>query len=71
MLVKVLLDERRATSPQLDGVVQKYVEQAASLRKTAEGSAAKGDYATGIKVLEDSTKELVRAIRGAGVYIPG
>jgi hypothetical protein len=71
MLVKVLLDEKRANNPNLDGMVQKYLEQAASLRKTAEGSASKGDYVTGIKLLEDSTKELVRAIRGAGVYIPG
>lgn len=71
MLVKVLLDEKRANNPNLDGMVQKYLEQAASLRKTAEGSAGKGDYVTGIKLLEDSTKELVRAIRGAGVYIPG
>jgi tetratricopeptide (TPR) repeat protein len=71
MLVKVLLDEKRASNPSLDGVVQKYVEQAGSLRKSAEGAAAKGDHVTGIRLLEDSTKELVRAIRGAGVYIPG
>jgi hypothetical protein len=71
MLVKVLLDEKRAVNPSLEGMVQKYLEQAASLRKTAESSASKGDYVMGIKLLEDSTKELVRAIRGAGVYIPG
>ena len=71
MLVKVLLDEKRANNPGLEGMVQKYLEQAASLRKSAEVSAAKSEYATGIKLLEDSTKELVRAIRGAGVYIPG
>jgi hypothetical protein len=71
MLVKVLLDEKRATNPSLEGMVQRYLEQAASLRKTAESSASKGDYVMGIKLLEDSTKELVRAIRGAGVYIPG
>lgn len=71
MLVKVLLDEKRANNPGLEGMVQKYLDQAASLRKSAEGSAARSDYASGIKLLEDSTKELVRAIRGAGVYIPG
>lgn len=71
MLVKVLLEEKRASNPNLETMVQKYVEQAAALRVNAEGMAAKKDYEGAIKVLEDSTKELVRAIRGAGVYIPG
>lgn len=71
MLVKVLLDEKRASNPGLEGMVQKYLEQAAELRKSAEAVAAKKDFEGGIKLLEDSTKELVRAIRGAGVYIPG
>jgi hypothetical protein len=71
MLVKVLLEEKRASNPNLEGMVQKYLEQAAVLRGNAEGLAAKKDYEGAIKVLEDSTRELVRAIRGAGVYIPG
>lgn len=71
MLVKVLLDEKRANDPGLEGMVQKYLELAANLRKSAESAAAKADYVKGISLLEDSTKELVRAIRGAGVYIPG
>lgn len=71
MLVKVLLDEKRANNPNLEGMVQKYLDQAAALRTNAEGVAAKRDYEGAIKLLEDSTRELVRAIRGAGVYIPG
>jgi hypothetical protein len=71
MLVKVLLEEKRANNPGLESMVQKYVDQAATLRTNAEGMAAKKDFENAIKVLEDSTKELVRAIRGAGVYIPG
>lgn len=71
MLIKVLLEEKRANNPGLEGMVQKYLEQAAVLRSSAEGLASKKDYDGAIKVLEDSTKELVRAIRGAGVYIPG
>jgi hypothetical protein len=71
MLVKVLLDEKRATNAGLDGLVQKSLDQAAVLRGNAEGAAGKKDYESGIKLLEDSTKELVRAIRSAGVYIPG
>jgi hypothetical protein len=71
MLVKVLLDEKRAGNAGLDGMVQKSLEQATTLRGSAEAMAAKKDYESGIRLLEDSTKELVRAIRSAGVYIPG
>jgi hypothetical protein len=71
MLIKVLLNEKRASNAALESSVQKYLDQAAALRANAEGMAAKKDYDGGIKVLEDSTKELVRAIRSAGVYIPG
>ena len=71
MLIKVLLDEKRASNAGLDGMVQKSLEQVTVLRGNAEGMAAKKDYEAGIKLLEDSTKELVRAIRSAGVYIPG
>lgn len=71
MLIKVLLNEKRASNAGLESMVQKYIEQAAALRASAEAMAAKKDFEAGIKLLEDSTKELVRAIRGAGVYIPG
>lgn len=71
MLVKVLLDEKRANNPGLETMVQKYLDQAAALRTNAETVAAKKDFDSAVKLLEDSTKELVRAIRGAGVYIPG
>ncbi|HJV51953.1 MAG TPA: hypothetical protein VJ652_10865 [Noviherbaspirillum sp.] len=71
MLVKVLLEEKRASNPGLESMVQKYLEQSATLRTNAEGLAAKKDYEGAIKVLEDATRELVRAIRSAGVYIPG
>ncbi|HEY0845483.1 MAG TPA: hypothetical protein VGE12_08950 [Noviherbaspirillum sp.] len=71
MLVKVLLEEKRASNPNLETMVQKYVDQAATIRATAEGLAAKKDFDGAVKSMEDSTKELVRAIRSAGVYIPG
>lgn len=71
MLVKVLLDERRASNPGLSGMVQRYLDQSATLRGEAEAHAKRKDYDAAIKSLEDSTRELVRAIRGAGVYIPG
>lgn len=71
MLTTVLLSEKRAANPTLDSSVQKYLDAAANLRKSAEGMAAKKDFESAIKLLENSTAELVRAIRGAGVYIPG
>jgi len=71
MLVNVLLDDRRASNPALDKSVQGFLDSAARLRSEAEEQARKGGFEAAIKTLEDSTRELVRAIRGAGVYIPG
>lgn len=71
MLVKVLLEEKRASNPNLETMVQKYVDQAAAIRVTAEGQAAKKDFDGAVKTMEEATKELVRAIRSAGIYIPG
>lgn len=67
MLIKVLVDERKAA----DGMIRDFINRALELRTRAEASATRKDYATAVKELEDSTAELVRAIRNAGVYIPG
>ncbi len=65
MLLAVLLDaaksERAAPA----------IARAADLRTQAEARAKAGDHRAATKVLEDATRELVRAIRAAGVYIPG
>jgi hypothetical protein len=66
MLVKVLLDGKPETAQ-----TRSFVERAAKLRAQAESAAARRDHAGAIQILEDSTRELVRAIRGAGIYIPG
>lgn len=66
MLVKVLLDGKPETAQ-----TRSFVERATKLRAQAEGAAARRDHAGAIQILEDSTRELVRAIRGAGIYIPG
>jgi hypothetical protein len=55
----------------LDQQVQGFVAKAKELRTQAEAAAAKRDHAQAVKLLEDSTVELVRAIRNAGIYIPG
>lgn len=66
MLIKVLVEERKAG----DQMIQNYVAKAQDLRNQADAAAAKKDYEAAIKLLEDSTAELVRAIRNAGIYIP-
>lgn len=70
MLVDVLLAERRQ-SKGVDNMVNQFIEQAAEVRKQAEDQAARKRYDEAIDLLEQSTRSLVRAIRGAGVYIPG
>jgi hypothetical protein len=66
MLIEVLLADKKA-----DGMVQQFIDKAKALRTQAEAAASSKDYANGVKLLEESTAELVRAIRGAGIYIPG
>ncbi|MEQ1515163.1 MAG: hypothetical protein ABL931_01585 [Usitatibacteraceae bacterium] len=70
MLVNMLLTEKRAAAS-VDTMVQRSLEVAAQHRKVGEVAAGKRDFDGGVRALEDSTRELVRAIRGAGVYIPG
>lgn len=67
MLIKVLLEEQKAA----DTMIQGYLAKAQDLRARADAAATRGDYGDAVKLLEDSTAELVRAIRNAGVYIPG
>lgn len=66
MLVKVLLEGRPRGPGQ-----QSSVAKALELRNQADSAAAGADHAAGIRLLEESTRELIRAIRSAGVYIPG
>ena len=71
MLIKVLVEEKRAGNPALDQQVSAFVAKARDLRTAAETAASKKDHAQAVQLLEESTAELVRAIRNAGIYIPG
>jgi hypothetical protein len=64
MLVKVLTDGKARTGEQ-----QSALAKATQLRAQAEAAGA--DHAAGVRLLEESTRELIRAIRSAGVFIPG
>jgi hypothetical protein len=67
MLYKVLIEQKGTGN----AMVVAQVKKAQELRAEAEKVAAAGDHASGIKLLEDSTAQLVRAIRSAGIFIPG
>lgn len=71
MLVTVLLKEKREASDTVNAKVNTYMDKADALRADADAAAKKKKFEDAIKLLEDSTKEIVRAIRSAGVYIPG
>jgi len=67
MLIQVLLADRKEAASLMKG----FVDRAGVLRGEAEARAQRGDHEAAIKGLEDSTRELVRAIRAGGIFIPG
>lgn len=70
MLVQVLFAEKMESSP-MRATAETFINKAVVLRENAESAAGKKKYEEAIELLEESTKELIRAIRSAGVYIPG
>ena len=71
MLVDVLLKEKMSRNSSARAMVDKFLGKADELRKVADSQAAHGEYENAVGTLEQSTKEIVRAIRSAGIYIPG
>lgn len=70
MLLKVLLDEEKSNDATRRRVAD-FVSESQYLRARAEAQAKEGAYAKAVESLEEATKGLQRAIRSAGVYIPG
>lgn len=66
MLIKVLLEGKPRSAAQTAGI-----ERAMQARARGDAAAAAADHAGAIRFLEDATRELVRVIRTAGVFIPG
>ena len=66
-----LLVESGPTQPGSTEKSKDHVAAALDLRRRAEDLAKDGNYEEAIGLLEQSTSELVKAMRGAGVYIPG
>ncbi|HRD99205.1 MAG TPA: hypothetical protein PLA97_22720 [Rubrivivax sp.] len=71
MLITVLLAERKDAAGAMPATMQPFIDRAGQLRRDADALGRSGDHAAGIRLLEDSTHELVRAIRAGGIYIPG
>lgn len=67
-LIKVLIEQQGKTLPDF---AKGFVTKSASLRIDAEAAAKKGDFAEGVRLLEESTSTLAKAIRAAGIFIPG
>jgi hypothetical protein len=70
MLIHLLVSDKDV-SEYTQTQVDKFTSQAESLRTQAEQSALQGAFKDAILMLEQSTKQLVRAIRSAGIFIPG
>ena len=69
ILVNVVLKEK--LSPQMSLLMKIPMDKAEELRKHAEEQAAGGNFESAIETLEQSTRQIIRAIRMAGVFIPG
>lgn len=70
MLINTVLKEKYA-DPRFGKLMDIPLQKAEGLRVQAEGQAAGGDFESAIKLLEESTKQVIRAIRMAGIFIPG
>jgi ElaB/YqjD/DUF883 family membrane-anchored ribosome-binding protein len=71
MLVQVVLKEKLDANPGLARLVDMNMKIADDLRSQALDQAEQGDFDAAVKTLENSTGQIIRAIRAAGIYIPG
>jgi hypothetical protein len=69
MLLKIATGDN-PPSPQQLQEIETLRKKAEELRRTAERQGAGGDYKAGIRSLEDSTAELLKAVRTSGLFIP-
>jgi hypothetical protein len=59
------------TSAGLKRMVDNFLNKGQQLREQAEGQADDGDYEDAVNSLNDSTGQLIRALRTVGIFIPG
>lgn len=69
MLIRILAEDRvQGTAA---AAMHKLLDDAAVLRAQAEKEAESGRFENAVQTLEGATRELQKALRGAGIYIPG
>ena len=66
ILMNVLVKDQKPNA-----TIERFLNDARSLRLEAEATAVKKDYSAAIQELDKSTRQLIRAIRMSGIYIPG
>jgi len=71
MLVQVVLKEKLDANPGLAKLVDMNMKIAEDLRSKARQQAEQGDFDAAVQTMEQSTSQIIRAIRAAGIYIPG
>jgi tetratricopeptide (TPR) repeat protein len=70
ILINTVLKDK-LSDPRLGKLMAIPMEQARKLRQQAELQAKNGQFKSAIKTMEQATRQLIRAIRMAGIYIPG
>ena len=70
MLVDLLVSEKKKSGYTEDRITA-FINEAKLLREQADAHASDKDFEKAIELLEASTRQLVRAIRVAGIFIPG
>ena len=70
MLINTVLKEKRK-DPRLGPLMDIPLKEAEKQRAKAEQQAGNGDFENAIKTMEESTRQIIRAIRMAGIFIPG
>ena len=70
MLISLLIKEKEK-SEHIRKQLLIFIDEAKAFRREAESLASQEEFERAIEMLEKSTRQLVRAIRSAGIYIPG
>lgn len=69
MLIHMLVEDKKTMN--VTERVQQFLDEANALRKLGEKQAKNGAFGEAIKSLEQSTRNLIFAMRNAGFFIPG
>jgi tetratricopeptide (TPR) repeat protein len=71
VLVDVLLASKRESSEYIAKKVAEYIAVAEGERENGESQAAAGSFDEAVKSLERARKQIVRALRTGGIFVPG